>query len=55
METYYKGRDQSEDENLQDLKIHIPQWAKTLGELYTSPLNSQIKYDLLESEPKSRN
>ncbi len=55
MENYYRGRDQFEDENLQDLKMQIPQWAKTLVELYTSPLKYQLKYELLEPEPKSRN
>ena len=50
METCYQKKDHVKEEYLQNLNLHIPQWAKNLIEFYTSPLKYEIKYGLRDSE-----
>ncbi len=40
---YYEKKQQTKKEYLTDLNLHIPEWAKQLVELYTSPLKEKFK------------
>jgi len=42
--TYYQ-----KEKYLNNFNPHIPEWAKLLVELYTSPLKYKVKYELKSS------
>ena len=46
MEADYQNNSQFGEEYLRNIDLHIPEWAKTLVDLYTSPLKYKIKYEL---------
>jgi hypothetical protein len=49
METEYQEKEKILKEEYRiNLNLHIPQWARTLVELYTSPLKYKIKYESLD-------
>lgn len=49
METYYQKENQLNEEYSRTLISEIPLWAKTLIELYSSPLKYEIQYQLKDS------
>jgi len=43
---YYQKKNTLKEEYLNNLNSQIPEWAKKLVELYTSPMKYQMDYEL---------